>query len=94
MFKNRAKEKETEKMLKALANIRRLKILNYLYSKKEASVGDISESIRLSFRSTSRHLAVLMAADIIDREQRGLEVFYRILHPRNPIVELLISSAR
>jgi len=52
--------------------------LEYLSKEKEANVGDIAEHINLSFKSTSRHLSTLSAVDLIDREQRSLEVFYRL----------------
>ena len=32
----------------------------------------------ISLKATSKHLAVLSAADIIDREQRSLLVYYRL----------------
>ena len=70
--------KNLEKLLKAVANKRRLAILNYLAKGKEANVGDIAEHINLSFKSTSRHLSTLIAVDLLDREQRSLEVFYRL----------------
>lgn len=70
--------KNLEKLLKAVANKRRLEILEYLLKKKEANVGDIAEHIHLSYKSTSRHLAVLRAADLVDREQRSLESFYSL----------------
>ena len=70
------KEKELEKVLKALANRRRLAILKYIQSEKEATVGDIAEAIKLSFRSTSKHLGVLVAAGILDREQRSVQMFH------------------
>ncbi|OGZ01855.1 MAG: hypothetical protein A3A43_03325 [Candidatus Liptonbacteria bacterium RIFCSPLOWO2_01_FULL_56_20] len=76
-------ERELEKQLKALANRRRLAILKYLKSKREASVGDIAEEISLSFKSTSKHLAVLAALDIVERDQRSLQMFYR-LAPTHP----------
>ena len=53
------KEKELEWILKALANRRRLGILRVLKQNREATVGDIAAEIRLSFRSTSKHLGVL-----------------------------------
>lgn len=62
--------------MKALANRRRLAILRFLKIKKEASVGDIAEEIKLSFKATSKHLGVLSAASIVDREQRSLQMFY------------------
>ncbi|MCR4279466.1 MAG: metalloregulator ArsR/SmtB family transcription factor [Candidatus Zambryskibacteria bacterium] len=72
------KEKELERILKALANRRRLAIISYLRKNKESSVGNIAAAIHLSMKSTSRHLVVLAGADILDREQRGPEVYYKI----------------
>jgi len=72
------KERELERVLKALANKRRLAIISFLRKRQEANVGDIAEAIYLSVKSTSRHLAVLSGADILDREQRSSEVFYKI----------------
>lgn len=70
--------KELEKTLKALANKRRLAIIKYIKHKREASVGDIAEEIELSFKATSKHLNVLFAADILERDQRSLQMFYRL----------------
>lgn len=79
--------KNLERPLKALANRRRLAILKYLKKNKEASVVEIAGAIRLSFKATSKHLAVLAGADIVEREQRSLFMFYRIaraaLDPRS-----------
>lgn len=70
--------KDLEKILKAFANRRRLTILKYLKSVKEVSVGEIAGEIHLSFRATSKHLGILAAADIVEKDQRSLQVFYRI----------------
>ncbi|MDP3958091.1 MAG: metalloregulator ArsR/SmtB family transcription factor [bacterium] len=67
-----------ERGFKALGNRRRLAILRFIKKVKEATVGDIAEEIKLSFKSTSRHLSVLAAADIVEREQRSLQAFYRL----------------
>ncbi len=64
--------------MKALANRRRLAILRFLKTEKEANVGDVAEEIKLSFKATSKHLGVLSAAGIVDREQRSLQMFYRL----------------
>ncbi|OGZ54766.1 MAG: hypothetical protein A3B25_02840 [Candidatus Ryanbacteria bacterium RIFCSPLOWO2_01_FULL_48_26] len=74
--------KHLEKILKAVANRRRLAILKYLKSAKEAPVGEIAVEIHLSFRATSKHLGILAAADIIEKDQRSLQVFYRVA--KNP----------
>lgn len=70
--------KNLEKQLKALANHRRLAILKMLKHKKRMTVGDIAKEIKLSFKSTSRHLAVLYAAEMVEKEQLSVNVFYRI----------------
>ncbi|MEK7567519.1 MAG: metalloregulator ArsR/SmtB family transcription factor [Patescibacteria group bacterium] len=71
------KEKDLERLLKAIANKRRLNILRFLKKKKEASVGDIAEEIKLSFRATSKHLKILDSVDLLDKEQRSIQIFYR-----------------
>ncbi|MBI2100072.1 MAG: winged helix-turn-helix transcriptional regulator [Candidatus Vogelbacteria bacterium] len=70
--------KEHEKPLKALANKRRLEILSFLKKEREATVGDIAEEIKLSFKATSKHLGILKAANLVEHEQRSLAYFYRL----------------
>ena len=72
------KEKELEKLFKAFANKRRIAIIAILKNNKEATVGDIAEKIRLSFKATSKHLGILSSADIVEKEQRSSQVFYKI----------------
>ncbi len=82
--------KELEKILKALANKRRLAIVKYLKNHHEASVGELANAIKLSLRTTSKHLGILLAAELVDREQRQLQVFYRLIDtPTNLIRQLL-----
>ena len=83
--------KNLERTLKALANKRRLAILQYLKREKEATVGDIAAEIKLSFTATSKHLSVLSAADIVDKDQRGLEMWYRIAVGQTPAAKHIIS---
>ena len=82
--------KELERLLKALANRRRLAILQYLQRRKEASVGDIAEEIHLSFKSTSRHLGLLVACDILDRDQRSSQIFYFLARSQKPAVQRIL----
>ena len=82
----RTKEKGLEFELKALANKRRL-----LKDKKELTVSEISKSIKLSFKSTSKHLSVLKSADILEYEQRGLLYFYKLNFPLPDSVRVILS---
>ena len=90
----RQTERQIERELKALANRRRLAIIRYPASVKEANVSDIAGEIKLSFKSTSRHLAVLISADILEKEQRGLEVHHRLASRRSPIVRQMLELLR
>ena len=83
--------RKAEKILKAFANRRRLAIVKYL-KEGEATVGEIAGEISLSFKSTSRHLAVLQAADILEREQRGLQAYYRLAPLQDSVVRAIINS--
>lgn len=83
--------KEIEKSLKAMANRRRLAILKYLKHNREASVGEIAGAIKLSFRATSKHLGILAAADILDKEQRSLAVYYRLASPLSHTARTVIQ---
>ncbi len=67
-----------ERLLKAFANRRRLAIVRYLKKEKEASVGDIAEAIRLSLKATSKHLDILAASGVLERDQMSLQMFYSL----------------
>lgn len=70
--------KTLERIHKALANKRRLVAMLYLRGKKEANLGDIAEHLNLSYKATSKHLAILTQADIVEKEQRSAMMFFRI----------------
>ena len=79
--------RKTERTLKALANKRRLEIVKYLEKSSVASVGTIAEAIKLSFKSTSRHLAVLSNADLLDRTQTSTTVLYKLADTPSAILK-------
>lgn len=83
--------KNLEKQLKALANRRRLAILKYLKKVRQAPVGEIAGEINLSVKATSKHLNILAAADILEREQISLSVFYHLSQDPSPTAKQVIS---
>lgn len=83
--------KELEKILKALGNRRRLAILKYLKRDKEAFVDEIAKEIDLSYRSTSRHLATLFGVDIVQREQKGHEMFYSLNATQHAVTKFVLG---
>lgn len=78
-----------ERVLKALANKRRIAIVLYLHSVSCANVGDIKEHLRISFPATSRHLTILAAADIVEREHISVEMRYSLRKPQSMFVKYL-----
>lgn len=84
-------EIELEKILKALGNRRRLAILKILKRRKDASVGNLAEGIKLSFRSVSKHLSILYAVGILEKEQFSLEVFYCIAPQQSKVSAFILS---
>jgi DNA-binding transcriptional ArsR family regulator len=72
------KIKELAKIFKALGNERRVLILKHLLTKRELTVSQISELIRLSFKSVSKHLLILENANLVKSRQIGLNKLYSL----------------
>lgn len=71
--------KNLTRKFKALGNERRLKIIKELLKHKKLTVGELSEKINLSFRSTSKHLKVLESTGFISWKQMGTNIYYFIV---------------
>lgn len=68
------------RVLKALANESRLKIVDRL-SEGECSVGELTELVGSDRTTISKHLAVLRAHDIVRDRREGNVVYYTLLTP-------------
>ena len=66
-------------LLKALADPARLRLLSLVASHEggEACVCDLNDAFDLSQPTISHHLKVLHGAGLLDREKRGIWVYYR-----------------
>lgn len=84
--------RQVEKILKSMANARRLSILKLLSGRDEATVGEIAEHLKLSFRSTSRHLGNLASAELIERRQVGTAVFSSIVRPLPNFLSMILQN--
>ena len=83
---NNQKISEASKMLKSIANDKRLKILYYI-AEKELSVGEIESLIDLSQSALSQHLAVLRADNIVKTRRVAQTIYYSLKDKR--VKELL-----
>lgn len=83
--------RKLEKILKALANRRRLAILEQLKLNKDSSVGDIARAINPSIKATSKHLNILLSLDILEKDQVSTQIFYRLSSDQKQITKHLLS---
>lgn len=67
-----------EKLYKAVANKRRLVILQILSRQSGLSVMDLAAKLKLTFRSTSKHLQLLAAEGLVEPKSSGKFVLYQI----------------
>jgi len=82
--------KDLEKIAKAMGNERRLIILRLLKS-RSMNVQQISEKLKLSFKSTSRHLGVLKSVGLVDTRKTSLQVFYYLNRPTHSVVKIFLD---
>jgi DNA-binding transcriptional ArsR family regulator len=68
------------RVLKALANESRLKIVDRL-SRGECSVGELTDVVGTDRTTVSKHLAVLRAHGIVNDRRDGNVVYYTLLTP-------------
>ena len=85
--------KELERQYKALANRRRLHILQFLKNHHQASVGEIAAEIKLTLKATSKHLSILSAVDALEKEQKGLVVYYRLSKTQRSAIKHALTLA-
>ena len=72
--------KKQARLLKALANESRLKIVDRL-SRGECSVGELTKLVGSDRSTVSKHLAVLRSHGIVEDRREGNVVYYTLLTP-------------
>lgn len=73
-------ERELERLLKAIANKKRIAIMRHLKG-GATTVGEIAKAIKLSIKATSHHMQLLSGAGYVTSEQEGLYVRY-VINPQ------------
>jgi ArsR family transcriptional regulator len=72
--------KEQARVLKALANETRLRIVHRLGS-GQCSVGEMVRTLKVDQSTVSKHLAVLRNIGVVEDQRHGNKVVYRLLTP-------------
>ncbi|MDD4028635.1 MAG: metalloregulator ArsR/SmtB family transcription factor [Caldisericia bacterium] len=73
-------------IFKALSDRNRLRILHALVAQKELCACQITELIQVTNATASRHMGVLINANLVQRRKKGRWVYYQ-LHTENQGVE-------
>jgi len=83
-------------LMKALADPARLRLLSLVASHEggEACICDLNPAFDLSQPTISHHLKVLHEVGLLDREKRGVWVYYRVRPQALSSLASLIGSAR
>ena len=79
-MKRRNHYKEQARILKALANETRLRIIDRL-GRGGCRVGEIVEIVGVDQSTVSKHLATLRSVGLVEDDRRGNTVFYRLVTP-------------
>ena len=77
---SQAQAEQVAPLLKALADPVRLRLLSLIASHEggEACICDLNEAFELSQPTISHHMKVLHDAGLVDRDKRGVWVYYRV----------------
>jgi DNA-binding transcriptional ArsR family regulator len=79
-MKRKSHYKEQARVLKALANETRLRIIDRL-GRGECHVGELVEIVGVDQSTVSKHLATLRSVGVVEDDRRGNAVFYRLVTP-------------
>ena len=74
-------------VVEALAHPARRQILMTVHFRGEMAAGEIAGRFAHAWPTTTRHLKVLEAAGLVEREKRGRAVIYRVSHERLAVLE-------
>jgi ArsR family transcriptional regulator len=92
---SQAQADQVATMLKALADPVRLRLMSLVASHRggEACVCDLNDAFDLSQPTISHHLKVLHDAGLLDREKRGVWVYYKVRPAALASIGALIGNA-
>mgnify|MGYP002713246395 CR=1 FL=1 len=72
----------TARMLRCLGHPVRLRILDYLERRDEATVTEVYEALEIEQAVCSQHLNLMRDKGILARRKDGVNVYYRLGDPR------------
>jgi len=83
---------EAARLLRLLANERRLLVLCHLVAEGEMAVGALAEAVGLSQPALSQHLALLRQDGLLATRREAQTIFYRLADPKAARVLALLRD--
>ena len=88
-MKNQKSYYQLERIIRGVANHRRIEILELLKKSPELSIVDISESLKVNFKTISEHVKRLATAGFVLKRSDGPSVRHRITNRGLTILKFL-----
>ena len=83
------RQKQLERIVKGFANHRRIEIMELLAKEPELSVFEISDKLRINFKTASEHLRRLVISGIIMKRYEGSTVRHALTQTGQNILKFL-----
>ena len=83
------KPRQLERIVKGFANHRRIQILQLLSDSPELSVTEISEKLKINFKTASEHIRRLAIAGLVLKRNQGANVRHKLSPTGNSILKFL-----
>jgi len=78
-----------ERIIKGVANHRRIQILELLEKTPELSLQEISETLNINFKTASEHLRRLAIAGLVRKRSQGASVRHKLTKRGKDILKFL-----
>ena len=83
------KPRQLERIVKGFANHRRIQILQLLSDSPELSVTEISEKLKINFKTASEHIRRLAITGLVLKRNQGANVRHKLSPTGNSILKFL-----
>ena len=83
------KPRQLERIVKGIANHRRIQILELLFESPELSVIEISDKLRINFKTASEPIRRLAIAGLVLKRNQGTAVRHKLSASGNDILKFL-----
>ena len=83
------KSRRLERVVKGFANHRRIQIIELLSDSPELSVTEISEKLKINFKTASEHIRRLAIAGLVLKRNQGANVRHKLSPTGNSILKFL-----